>query len=51
MTEVMKLQKYSIKYELVRQSFFVFLFIVLINVKHHEEPKSGAELQNSAVTR
>jgi hypothetical protein len=51
MTEAMKLQKYSFKYELERQSFFIFLFIVMIDVKHDEEPKPSAELHNCAVTR
>lgn len=38
MTEAMKLQKYSIKYELERESFCIFLLIVKINVKRHENP-------------
>jgi hypothetical protein len=51
MTEAMKLQKYSIKYELERQYFCIFLLIVMTDVKHHEEHKPGAELHISAVTR
>jgi len=51
MTEAMKLQKYSIKNELERQSFCIFLLIVMIDVKHHEEHKPNAELHISVVTR
>lgn len=51
MTEAMKLQKYSIKYELERQSFCIFLPIVMTVVKHHEEPEPGVELHISTVTR
>jgi hypothetical protein len=51
MTEAMKLQKYSIKYELEIQSFCIFLPFVMIDVKHHEELKPSAELHISTVTR
>jgi len=51
MTETMKLQKCSIKYELERQFFCIFLPIVMTVVKHHDEPKPGVELHISPVTR
>jgi hypothetical protein len=51
MTEAIKMQKYSIKYELERQSFCIFSLIVMIDVKHLEEHKPSAELHISVVTR